>query len=457
MLFLNMMRGIHDVKRAADLEFVWSRLCSRAGSSGKESDVRVMRQDERAIQASGLAGVNLDLMRRQNLASVLSAIGRRGEVSRTNLVAETGLTRAGVASLLKELHLLGLVEERGVRSGDRAGRPSSHARFTDASYVTISVEISVGTVTTVSRDLQRSQLSEDTRAVDKPSDAKAVLGLAKTMLHRTMRASHGLGRHLLGVAIIAPAIISPDRRRILSSPALGWADIDVVSEMELDKNVVIVVDNYANFAAIAESVSAPAVHLVHVQAGEGIGAGTAFGGIVQRGGGGFAGAVGHISMDPSGPPCTCGRRGCLEALANFDALLRRAAPDLAQGRRSAMDLLGEVAQRARTGDARAIDGIVETGRWLGRGIGSLINIVSPSIVKIGGYVPVLEPWVLSPVIEEARRGVVVPDLGGCVISASSPGAEAIELGATLSVQREAFSAEGLRNLRRSHGLSNSVT
>ena len=126
----------------------------------------------------------------------------------------------------------------------------------------------------------------------------------------------------------------------------------------------------------------------------GIGAGVVLRGELFRGASGFAGEFGHLTIDPFGPPCGCGGRGCLERLAGQDALLRLAGWD------SRMRQPGPrpewpgamLAESARAGHARTLEALSQVGHTLGIAIASLANLLDPEAVLLGGYLAPLADW-----------------------------------------------------------------
>lgn len=174
----------------------------------------------------------------------------------------------------------------------------------------------------------------------------------------------------------------------------------------------IVVDNDANLATRAE-VAWGALGGVDtgllVAVGTGIGGGLVLGGRLAPGAHGFAGEVGHMVLDPAGPPCACGRRGCFETVVSGSALARRAQEELAAGAASlALSLAGgdpgavraeEVVEAARRGDALAGQLIDELADWAAVGLLNLTNVFDPErIVLAGGLVSAGEV-----VVEPVRR------------------------------------------------------
>jgi len=147
---------------------------------------------------------------------------------------------------------------------------------------------------------------------------------------------------------------------------------------------------------------------ISVVANVGIGAGIVLGGQVFHGISGYAGEVGHVTLDPDGPPCHCGNCGCWERLAGQSALIERAQRAIEAGGSSSIRgitegshglCLPDIVEAARQGDAVARNALEETGRYLGIGIANLVNIFNPDRVVLCGVLSLAEEF-LTPVIQQ---------------------------------------------------------
>ncbi len=170
--------------------------------------------------------------------------------------------------------------------------------------------------------------------------------------------------------------------------------------------VPAVVDNDANLAALAEIRSGAAQgcrHVLMLTLGTGIGGGIVIDGEVYRGAG-FAGEIGHMVVDLGGPRCTCGRRGCLETFASgrrLDQLARDAAAvdpsgEVARLAGSGIPTGAHLAEAAAKGDVSARTRVEEVGNWLGLGIASLVAVLDPQMVVVGGAASGVGDVLLEP-------------------------------------------------------------
>lgn len=189
--------------------------------------------------------------------------------------------------------------------------------------------------------------------------------------------------HPTAVGIGCGGPLDPDRGVILTAPNLpGWENLPLVDYFSNVFNAPAYLDNDVNLAALAEARKGAGIgvdHLAYFNIGTGIGGGIVIGGKLYRGCGN-AGEFGHQVILPDGPPCLCGKHGCLESLASGTSIARRA-------KESGLSLTAEeVAQAARAGDAIAARIMNETAEYLGLGVANVVNILNPRMVVLGGGV-----------------------------------------------------------------------
>ncbi len=167
------------------------------------------------------------------------------------------------------------------------------------------------------------------------------------------------------------------------------------------------IENDAAAAALGEyrfGAARGARHLLHATLGTGIGGGLVVDGRLYRGAQGLAGEIGHIVLDPAGPPCGCGARGCLEAIAGGVAFGKRAqrlvesgaAPVLASLAADRAPTAGDLAQAAARGEDAAIAEIRNGGHTIGIGLGSIVNVLNPDLVTLSGGLLGMGDFLLAP-------------------------------------------------------------
>jgi len=225
----------------------------------------------------------------------------------------------------------------------------------------------------------------------------------------------------------------------------GIIDFPFKSELESRLGVPVAVDNDATTAMWAElriGAARGATEVVLVTLGTGIGGGQVTGGLLQRGAHGFAGEPGHMVVDPRGPQCPCGRRGCWERFASGSGLGRLARDAAFAGRATrVVELAGgdpesvrgeHVTLAAREGDRGAAAVLREFGWWVALGIANLVNVLDPEVVVVGGGLAEAGELLLSPVRERFAELVLAPEHRPAVrIVAAELGERAGAIGAGL--------------------------
>jgi len=226
-------------------------------------------------------------------------------------------------------------------------------------------------------------------------------------------------RHeITAVGIGAAGYVDRDRARVLFAPNLAWRDVNLKAELEERVDVPVVVENDANAAAWGEfrfGAGSDVDDLMLVTVGTGVGGGLVLEGALYRGAFGVGAEIGHLRLVPDGIVCGCGHHGCFEQYASGSALVREARQIAANGVPAAAGLLARaggavedidgpmITDAARDGDAFAVGRLAELGHWLGSGIASLVTVLDPAVVAIGGGVSEAGDLLLLPLREAFER------------------------------------------------------
>lgn len=372
-------------------------------------------------------------VRATNLAVVLRYVRENAPCSRADIAANTGLNKATVSSLVADLIDRRLVRETGLTE-NRVGRPATMLVLDGSPYAAIGVEINVDYVSAVATDLAGERLLAWRRSFSAGDSVNQGVANVAAIVRRVINRMAKEERQVLGLAVAVPGLVDV-QGTVRLAPNLGWRDADIGGDLAKalrDPGFSIQVDNDANLAALAEQRfggRAGASDLVYLTGQMGVGAGVILDGRLRRGSLGFSGELGHVQLDPEGPVCRCGRRGCLEAMAGIGAVLRRADPSPAE-----IEIeLEEVVRSAKAGDPETLATLAAVGEGLGRGVSIIANLLNPRVVILGGYYVPLAPWLLPPVREAVRAGAIAPDAGGCEVEASALGHDAAALGGAARV------------------------
>jgi glucokinase len=260
------------------------------------------------------------------------------------------------------------------------------------------------------------------------------------------------GFEIGGACLAVAGLILSQENKVVFSPNLHAVEgIPLKDELEPRIGVPLTVENDANAAAWGEfrfGAGSDVDHLVFVTLGTGVGGGVISHDVLLRGAQGSGGELGHVTIHATGPRCACGNRGCLEALASGTAISRRARelasekPGSALGRLAAeRQILGEdVTRLAREGDELALSVLEETGRWLGIGLASFVNIFNPEVIAVGGGAMAAGELILKSAREEVRLRARPPSRDLVEIKEATLGPESGVLGAA-ALARDPSSGE----------------
>jgi predicted NBD/HSP70 family sugar kinase len=352
----------------------------------------------------GSGSGSLSSLREFNRLRIVDFLRTNGTASRAELARRTGLSRSTVSTLVADLQRRGLVVERAGKFAGQGqpGRPAALLELDPSAAAAVGIDFDHDKVRVAVSDLSRSVLAEAAAAHDVDHDAEGALDLAGELVERVLQEVDLDRDRLLGVGVALAGPIDHDNGSLHPSDVLpGWVGVDVAGELERRLQSPAYVDNDANLGALAEvtlGAGRNARFAAYLSISSGIGAGIIVDGRPYRGHRGTAGEVGHVVVDPQGPICRCGNRGCLETLASGPALLR-----LVQASRDDELTVKQMIELARDGDAGCRRAIADAGQVVGGVVAGLVNLFSPEMVVIGGDLGEAGDLLLDPLRERVRR------------------------------------------------------
>lgn len=355
-------------------------------------------------------GSNQEAVRRNNLSRILGHVHRAGQISRSALTASTGLNRSTVGTLVADLSARGLVEEVSPVGRGTPGRPSPLVQVPDTSIVVLACDVEVDSLSCAvaglgGRVLARRQVPRARGRLAPDETVADLAALARDVLAIDTIA----GLPLVGVGIAVVGLVRREDGFVHLAPNLGWRDVPLAQLVQdaLGVEVPVFVGNEADLGALAEHTrgAGSGVDDMLFLSGEvGVGAGVIVAGKPLVGADGYAGEVGHMTVNPFGVQCQCGSRGCWETEIGERALLREARRSDSGGRESVAALLREAA----AGSPTALAAMETVGTWLGVGLAGLINIFNPSRIVLGGLFARTYPYLAETVRMELDRRALFP-------------------------------------------------
>lgn len=377
-------------------------------------------------------------VRQHNLALVMRHVATARSSTRAQLAASTGLTKATVSSLVSELVCAHLLVDRGTQPSGGTGRPGSVLEIDRSRHAGIGLEINVDYIAACVTDLGHSIRYHRVELADNRAEPEAALKRLARSAVAAQRAAEELGLTPAGVALALPGIVDPEGGRLLHAPNLGWSDLDIAEHLAAGMKrdpAEIHLDNEANLAALGELWFGNGEawgDFVYVSGEIGIGAGIVTGGRMYRGARGFAGEIGHISIDPKGEPCGCGGRGCLERYCGQEAILRSAGLPtgvLTTSTANPDGAIADLVNALRNEKPKALRAARKAGEYLSIGLANVVNVVDPHTVVLGGMFTPLAQWMLEPFVEGIQRQSIAARWGAPEVTVSTLGPEAAVRGA----------------------------
>jgi predicted NBD/HSP70 family sugar kinase len=376
-----------------------------------------------------------------NLALLVRTLREHGALSRAQLAVHSGLSKATVSSLVSDLELRGLVHSAGISAGGQ-GRPGQLVDLRPGTICGIGLDVHVNHVGVAMIDLAGGVMHQRRVLCDVPNlDPEAALDQLAVLAEGALSELATASGQPAGVTVSVPGLVDIDAGLVRFAPRLRWREVPLADGLAARTGLSlsdIAIDNDANLSAMAEHAVLPVSDLVYVTGDYGVGSGLISGGRLVRGSIGFAGEIGHMSMDPLGPTCSCGRRGCWETQVGLGAMVHACADPDDRVRDPTLDLderMAIIRSRAERGDQRTLHALHQIGAALGVGVSIVVNLLNPAVVVLGGYFGIFPEWLVEPVRNEVAARVLAPGAGGARVVGSHLGFSAATTGGALASLR----------------------
>lgn len=390
---------------------------------------------------------NRDLIKDINRNLVLNLIKNQGPISRTELIRQSNLSAGTISNITSRLIEDGFVQEtgEGVSSGGR--RPVLLRLNHKAGYV-VGLKLMEQAITIAVTDLDAKVIFHQVfpLAVDMPPSPERVLTAVINAIENALTASAVQRSRVVGIGIGMAGVIDGENGICRYSPYFSWRNVDIASPISAHFDLPVTLENDVNTLTIAEKwfgYGRDMSHFIVVTIGRGVGAGIVVNGQFYRGAMGGAGEFGHIAMINGNPSVT------LEQLASDNAILHYAKESITQGVVTTLSgkrplTMEAITNAANDGDLVAQGLLADAGRWVGIGISTLVNLLNPQLVIVGGEGVQAGKWRLDP-MQEAIREHVFDGLAGSLEIVIEPlGDETWARGAATLVLGELFKSPVLK-------------
>lgn len=340
-----------------------------------------------------------DLMRAMNRNLLLNIIRAQGPLSRTQLTTLSGLSVGAVSQIVGDLIESKWVTEAG-ESDSTGGRRQVLLRLNPTVAYVVGLKLMEDRVVCAVTDLEATALHYTEHPL---SPGHTPEGIAETLAHIVIGALYQAKitrEQVRGVGIGLAGVIDGETGIVHYSPFFQWRRVPLASMVAQHLSLPVYLENDVNTLTITEQLFGPGhdvPNFVVVTVGRGIGMGVVISHQLYHGHRGSGGELGHITLEPEGPLCGCGRRGCLEALAADPAVLREA--QAAFDTPVTMELVIQAAQQGNDAACRAL---ARSGHYLGLGLAIVVNLFAPELIIVSGEGVAAGSYRLEPMLETLR-------------------------------------------------------
>ncbi|WP_019057076.1 ROK family transcriptional regulator [Streptomyces prunicolor] len=317
------------------------------------------------------------------VSQVFTIVLSHGPLTRLEVARRAGLSAAAVTKAVRPLMEAGYLAEGADQDAPPAlGRPANLVRVDGGRALFIGVKVTGDEIIGVLADLCcRIRVARHVPLTDR--DPKAVLSSIADLAQELRTEADDLGVQVLGLGLAVSGDVDRGEGVVRYSPFLEWRDVRLAELAAMTTGLPVTVDNDVRALTVAEQwfgAGAGLTGFAVVTVGAGIGCGLVVHGQVVAGAHGVAGEIGHVVVDPAGPLCHCGNRGCVEAIAGDAAIVARVREVTGVQVADTAEALA----LAHQGDAGAREVYARAGEAIGRGIATVVNLFGPERVIISG-------------------------------------------------------------------------
>jgi glucokinase-like ROK family protein len=337
----------------------------------------------------------------------------KGGISRADIARRMDLSRAAVTGIINDLIDRGLVREASNVPSVSGRRPVMLEINPALGYV-LGIDLGATHLEIVVADFSGRIVADRRSEIQIQEGPQQCLGLIIDEAVALLDAA-GLSMGQISAAGVGvPGPIISEAGMVRMPPLMpGWDKFPIRSHLESHWGIPVSLNNDAELGALGEwafGAGRGEHNLAYIKVGTGVGAGLILDGRIYRGTSGCAGEIGHITIKEQGPRCACGNRGCLEVVAGGRAIAQQAQRAILANRSTILAEIKpvetitaeDVAEAARRGDLISQQIIAEAGGYLGTAIASLVNLINPGMIVIGGGLAQMGDLLLEPV----RQAVV---------------------------------------------------
>jgi len=329
--------------------------------------------------------------RRINRQIALTLIGSHQPISRADLARRMKLRRGAVGLIVQDLLDARHIVE-GTTGQTARGRRPTLLYINTRQRSSVAVDIRASRTYLMIADSMGRARSDIVSLPTAREPRRFVASLAEA-IRRLLQDHKADAGKCEGIGVVAPGMVDPGTGRILHAPTLGWRNVELRARLAAATQLPVHIENSGRACALAQlweaqKLASPVRSLVFVSVSDGVGVGIVVNGELLRGRHNIAGEFAHMPLSIDGPRCSCGAVGCWEAhISNIATLSRYFGPTAPRTVGSDTPFtMADLIARARATDGKAVAALQATARYLGLGLGGVVNIINPDCIFIGGEI-----------------------------------------------------------------------
>lgn len=358
---------------------------------------------------------NTRLLKQVNTSVILDIIQNHGPVSRTDVAVRAKLSLATVSRLVEDLVNEGVLLEVGMAESTGGRRPVL-LEFNAAAQYLIGVEVGIESVIGVLTDLHASIIHSSVVPLVNPSSTADVIDCINKCIQELIEKADSLKRPVLEIGVAFHGVVDSQTGTVLFAPHFpSWENVSIKTLISKEFGLPSRVENHMRTHALTQmrfGVAKGLDDFVYLYTGKGVGGAIVSGRKIFAGGLKGAGEIGHMTVEPRGPVCSCGNHGCLEAMIAADRvveMVQKNCSEILQGSlKSPEVILKQFMESAKRGDAACLNLLKSIESYLGIAIANIVNVLSIDKFLLSGYLASGGEWFTKAIENAARDRAMKP-------------------------------------------------
>lgn len=337
-------------------------------------------------------------MAQMNRKSVIDIIRTQSPINKAQIARQTGLSIPTVMKITDEFERNHLIRVNGKGESKGGKRPELLEMIPHAYYI-IGIDVGRSKIMAIIMDMSGNLVVKESIKTGETVPSRQLIERLIHLICRVIHKSNISMKQFMGLGIGMPGLLDTENGTVLFSPDFHWENVELVKPIEERFPIYTILENSNRAMAMGEhwfGAGVESSYFVCLNLGHGIGSAIVQNGEFYKGSCGSSGEIGHITLEKDGPLCSCGNRGCLEALASANAMAEQARKLVRQGKGQGILKLAkgdeenidakEIFDAAKEGDAAAVLIVDKAIEYIGIGLANYINLLDPDMLILAGGV-----------------------------------------------------------------------